>query len=135
MLDKDFEPKIKEENFVDEAIHGTLEKCPFSSLCQIGKRTFIPMSTPRYHLVNSLGYQIRNVRWFFHSLSSSQKQARVEMSQDLFQVLRFAKHHAWKYIVTLDESRFYFQMILIGSGLHMMNCHHLSKNRRLHVRN
>jgi hypothetical protein len=30
------------------------------------------------------------------------------MSQDLLQVLRLAKHHAWKYIMTLDEACFYF---------------------------
>jgi hypothetical protein len=68
----------------------------------------IPMSTVRYHLVNSLGDRIRNIRWVPHSLSSIQKQALVEMSQDLLQVLRLAKHHAWKCIVTLDEAWFYF---------------------------
>jgi hypothetical protein len=30
------------------------------------------------------------------------------MSQALLQVLRLAKHHAWKYIVTLSEAWFYF---------------------------
>jgi hypothetical protein len=45
MLDTDFEPKIKDENFIDEAILGVLEKCPFSSLRQIAKRMLIPMST------------------------------------------------------------------------------------------
>jgi hypothetical protein len=30
------------------------------------------------------------------------------MSQDLLQILRLVKHHAWKYIVALDEARFYF---------------------------
>jgi hypothetical protein len=30
------------------------------------------------------------------------------MSQDLLQVLPLAKHHAWKYIVTLDEAWSYF---------------------------
>jgi hypothetical protein len=54
------------------------------------------------------GYRIRNIRCVSHSLSSSQKQAPVEMSQNLLQVLRLAKHHAWKYIVTLDEVWFYF---------------------------
>jgi hypothetical protein len=29
------------------------------------------MSTFRYHLVNSLGYRIRNSRWVPHSFSSS----------------------------------------------------------------
>jgi hypothetical protein len=62
MLDTDFELKIEEENFTDEAILGVLEKCSFSSLRQIAKRILIPMSTVQYHLVNSLQYRIRNIR-------------------------------------------------------------------------
>jgi hypothetical protein len=73
MLDADFEPKIEDENFIDEAIIGALEECPFASLRQIAKRRLIPMSTVRYHLVNSLGYRIRNIRWVPQSLSLSQK--------------------------------------------------------------
>jgi hypothetical protein len=37
MLDTDFEPKIEEENFIDEIILGALEECLFSSLHQIAK--------------------------------------------------------------------------------------------------
>jgi hypothetical protein len=55
MLDTDFEPKIEEKNFIDEAILRALEGCPVSSLPQIAKRIFIPMTTVRYRLVNSLG--------------------------------------------------------------------------------
>jgi hypothetical protein len=104
----DFEPKIEEENFFGEAILGALEESPFSSLRQIAKRILIPMSTVQSHFVNSLGYRIRNIRWVLHSLSSNQKQARVEMNQDLLQILRRAKHHAWKYIVPLSEAWVYF---------------------------
>jgi hypothetical protein len=99
---------IKEEIFIDGAIFGALKEYSFSSLRQIAKRILIPMSAVRYHLVNFLLYRIRNIRWVPHSFSSSQKQARVEMSQELLQVLRLAKHHAWKYIVTLDEAWLYF---------------------------
>jgi hypothetical protein len=62
MLDTDFEPKIKEENFFDEAILGALEERPFASLRQIAKRILIPISMVRYHLVNCLGYRIRTIR-------------------------------------------------------------------------
>jgi hypothetical protein len=135
MLDTDFEPKIEEENFIDEVIHAVLEEWSFSSLRPIVKRMFIPMSTVGCHSVNSLGYRIQNARRILHSLSSSQKQSRVEMNQVLLQVLRLAKHHAWKYVATLDEARFYFQIILIGSGFHVMNYQYLFRNKRLHVRN
>jgi hypothetical protein len=30
------------------------------------------------------------------------------MSQDLLQVLRLAKHNAWKYIIALNKAMFYF---------------------------
>jgi hypothetical protein len=66
------------------------------------------MSEVRYHLVNSLGYRIKNIRFAPHSFPSSHKQARVEMSQGILQALRLAKHHAWEYTVTLDEAWFYF---------------------------
>jgi hypothetical protein len=121
-------PKLK-RNFIDEAMFGVLKECPFSSLHQIAKRLLISMSPVRCHLVNSLGYRIRNIRWVLRSRSSTQKQTRVEMCQDLLQVLRLTKHHAWKYIVTLNEAWFYFSITLIGSGCHMVNCHHLSRNR------
>jgi hypothetical protein len=61
MLDTDFEPKIEEENFIDESILGALKECPFSSLRQIAKRIPFSMSTVRYHLVNSLRYRIENI--------------------------------------------------------------------------
>jgi hypothetical protein len=72
MLDTDFEPKIGKENSIDEVILGVLEEGPFSSLCQIAKRILTPISAVQSHLVNSLRYQIRNIRSVPHSLSSSQ---------------------------------------------------------------
>jgi hypothetical protein len=108
MLDMDFQPKTEEENFMNETILGALEECPFSSLRQIAKRVLIPMNTVRWRWVNSVGFQIRNTPWVRLSPTSSQKQAGVEMSQELLQVFRLAKHHARKYIVTLDEAWFYF---------------------------
>jgi hypothetical protein len=80
MLNTNIKRKIKKENFINKAIIGALEECSFSSLRQIPRRIFVLMSTVGYHLVNSLGYRIRNIRWVPHSLSSSQKQTRVETS-------------------------------------------------------
>jgi hypothetical protein len=41
-------------------------------------------------------------------LSLAQKAARVESAIELKKVLCSAKHHGWRYIVTGDESWFYF---------------------------
>jgi hypothetical protein len=87
---------VQWQGFIADPVIAALEECPFSARRQIAKRTFIAMSMVQYHLVNSLGYRIRKIRWVLHSLSSSQKQAPVAMSQNLFQVLRLTKHHAWK---------------------------------------
>jgi hypothetical protein len=54
MFDTDFEPKIEEENFTNEAILEALDEYPLSSLRQIAKRILIPMSAIGYHLVNFL---------------------------------------------------------------------------------
>jgi hypothetical protein len=83
MIDSDFEPKIKQKNVIDDAILEALEECSFSSLRQIAKRILIPMSMVRCHLVNSLAYRVRNIRWVPHSLSSSPKQSRAEVRQEL----------------------------------------------------
>jgi hypothetical protein len=71
MLDTGFEPKIEEENIIDEAIIGALDKYLFFSFHHIPKGILIPISTVRYHLVNSLGYRIRNSQWVPHSPLSS----------------------------------------------------------------
>jgi hypothetical protein len=83
---------------------GLLRNAPFCSLRQIGRRTLIPTRMVQYRLLASLEYRIRNIRWVLHSLIASQKQSRIEISQDLLQVLRLVNNHAWKYIVTLDEA-------------------------------
>jgi hypothetical protein len=88
ILDTDFDPKIEEEDFIDEAILGVLEEYPLSPLRHIARRIFILISLVRYHLDNSLGYRIRNIGWVPHLLSSSQRQAHIEISQDFLQVLR-----------------------------------------------
>jgi hypothetical protein len=98
--------KLK-RSFINEAILGAPEECPFHSLHQIAKRILIQMST-----VQSSGqfFAVSNRK---HSMGSplaltEPKQVRAETSQDLLQVLRLAKHHAWRYIVTLDEVWFDF---------------------------
>jgi hypothetical protein len=47
---------------------------------------------------------VRNLRLVPHELSPSQKAKRVEMAIKLQQVLQSAKHCAWPYFLTGDES-------------------------------
>jgi hypothetical protein len=42
MPNTDFEPKIEEEHFIDEAILGALEKCPFPHSARLPKEDSFP---------------------------------------------------------------------------------------------
>jgi hypothetical protein len=44
ILDTDFKPKIEAEHFIDKAILGAIEECPFSLLRQIAKGILFVMS-------------------------------------------------------------------------------------------
>jgi hypothetical protein len=66
-----------------------------------------PPTTISRHLHTS-GYVVRNLYIFPHILSWTQKAARVESTIELKKVLCAAKHYDWRYILTDDESWFYF---------------------------
>jgi histone-lysine N-methyltransferase SETMAR len=51
---------------------------------------------------------VRNLRIVPHTLSPAQKVARVESAIQLKKILLSAKHRGWRYILTGDESWFYF---------------------------
>jgi hypothetical protein len=101
------ESKTPNSIIVDHTILQVLGDEPFSSVRQIAYRTRIPKTTVYNHLVHSLGYTVKHLRWVPHTLSLLQKQKRVEKSKALLELLFSMKHQSWKYIVTLDESWFY----------------------------
>jgi hypothetical protein len=51
---------------------------------------------------------MRNLHIVHHMLSLAQNAARVESAIELKKVLYSAKHYDWGYILTGDESWFYF---------------------------
>jgi hypothetical protein len=102
------EPDLRAPDTIDNAILQALDEQSFESLSQIAKRTLIPMSTVRYHLVNKMTYKLKHCKRAPHRLSEAQKQTRVATSKHLLDLLCSVQHQSWKYLVTLDEAWFYF---------------------------
>jgi hypothetical protein len=70
-------------DFVDETILIALEEELYSSICQISQNTLLSKSTAYHHLIGSLGYEVKHLRWVPHRLSEEQK-IRVQKSIELF---------------------------------------------------
>jgi hypothetical protein len=102
-----YPPTLLAMEVVNNAIFDAIEKQQFSSFRELAQLTCISRSTIHLHLTQSLGYVMKHLKWFPHSLYETQKIQRVNLSIELLDELRSIKHHGWKYIITLDESRFY----------------------------
>jgi hypothetical protein len=50
----------------------------------------------------------RHLRWVPHSLAAIRKAGRVTLSNESLGQFRPVEYHAWQFIITLDESWFYF---------------------------
>jgi hypothetical protein len=68
----------------------------------------IPATTIRYDLVDRMGQKIKDYKRVPHRLSAVHKQTRVTISRSLLDLLHSLQHEGWKYVVTVDESWFYF---------------------------
>jgi histone-lysine N-methyltransferase SETMAR len=90
-------------------IAEALTEAPFHSVRSLASTIKIPKTTIWRHL-HQAGYVVRNLRIIPHSLSDTQKATRVETAIDLKKVLMSAKHRGWRYILTGDESWFYFNI-------------------------
>jgi hypothetical protein len=102
------EPDLGAADTINNPILQALDEQPFASLCQIAKRTLIPMSTVRYRLVNKMTYKLKHCKRVPHRLSEPQKQTRVATSKCLLDLLGSVQDQGWKYLVTLNEAWFYF---------------------------
>jgi hypothetical protein len=90
-----------------------LEMMPFVSVRQILKMAIIPPTLAYRRLTKSLHFFLRQLFWAPHRFSHLQEHARVIMSKDLLKLLESRRHHSWKYIMTLDEARFYLLIFLL----------------------
>jgi hypothetical protein len=60
------------------------------------------------HLTQFLGFVVKHLCWVPHTLTPTQEAERAILSIEPLRQPRFLKHDGWQFIVTLDESRFYF---------------------------
>jgi hypothetical protein len=93
---------------IRDAILDALKQQPFSSVREIAKLTCIPRTTIHRHLTCSLGFVVKHLHWVPHTLTVTQKVQRVTLSKQLLGELQAIKDQGWQFIMTLDESWFYF---------------------------
>jgi hypothetical protein len=93
---------------IDDAILEALDRQPFSSVRELAKLPGIPTTRVYRHLTKSLGLVLKHLRWVPHTLTDTQKGQRVTLSNRLLLKLLSIKHNGWHFVITLDESWFYF---------------------------
>jgi histone-lysine N-methyltransferase SETMAR len=93
---------------VGNAILDALKQQPFSSIREIAKLTCIPRTTVHRHLTSSLGFVVKHLHWVPHELTANQKSLRASLSKQLLREVQSIQHQGWQFIITLDESWFYF---------------------------
>jgi hypothetical protein len=71
-----------ERSPVDETILTAFAEFPFlfSSVCELSRRICLPRSTVHRHLMPSLRFTMRHLRWVPNFLTVEQKQIRVQMA-------------------------------------------------------
>jgi hypothetical protein len=65
-----------ERSPVDEAILTAFAEFPFSSVCKLSRRICLPRSTVDWHLMQSLRFTARRLRWVPHVLTAEQNRSR-----------------------------------------------------------
>jgi histone-lysine N-methyltransferase SETMAR len=85
-----------------------LEKNPNASVCEIADEARIPKSIVFNVLRGRLHDSWRNCRLVPHALTEAQRRERVEKSIALLSLLAKAKRSFWQFIITSDESWFFY---------------------------
>ena len=100
----------KQPNYlVLNKIRKLIQREPWHTARSIEKETGIPKSTVHYHLTHFLGYRSVRTKYIPHVLTNDQKKKRVELSKQLLFMLRAEKKRNYMFIVTGDESWFYYK--------------------------
>ena len=94
---------------IDNLILKELNDDPTKSCRQIAHCIGYSVSSVHYVLSVRLGYKPYNFRWIPHVLNFSQKMARVNDSKALIEILKKAKRNGWHFILTGDESWFFYR--------------------------
>jgi hypothetical protein len=93
---------------IDTSIFRVLSRDPTASIPEIAREARLPASTIFYGLTTRMGYTYRRCRLVPHNLSVQQRNDRLKQSRELFEVLQNAKKLRWRFILTGDESWFFY---------------------------
>lgn len=94
---------------IDQLILMELNEDSTKSCREIACNTGYSTSSVHYVLTVRLGYKPYNLRWVPHVLNSSQKIYRMNDSKALINILKQAKKNGWHFILTGDESWFFYR--------------------------
>jgi histone-lysine N-methyltransferase SETMAR len=95
-------------DFVDCSIQNMLNREPGSSVREIAQELSSPVSTVFYALTVRMGYSSRKCHLVPQMLTPKQKEDRFRQSCELLDVLQAAKKLRWTFILTGDESWFFY---------------------------
>jgi histone-lysine N-methyltransferase SETMAR len=84
-------------------VEDEIRKNPFLSLRKLAELVDSNKDSVRDILIYKLGLKKRYLRWIPHSLSDSQKRARVSVAAEMLEVLRKAEKSNFKNVITGDE--------------------------------
>jgi hypothetical protein len=101
---------------IDQAILDARDRYPFSSIRELAHLICIPTTTIHRHLTQSRVFVVKHLRWVPHTLTPTNKIECATLSIEFLRQVRSIEHHSWQFIITLDESWFYFLQIMSRSA-------------------
>lgn len=105
-------PKIDFKLSAD--ISKLLQANPGLSANQIAAELGKPATTVKSYLHNVLHYEFKKTRWIPHFLTDEQRKKRVSEAQELLEVLEEAEADDFRFLVTGDESWFFYTSPKLG---------------------
>lgn len=100
-------PKL--DNQLEVKIRRLLEADPKLSANEIAAQLGRSPSTVKRYLHEVLQFEFKKTRWVPHFLTDTQKNQRKELSSELIDVLDSASTHNFRFLVTGDESWFFYR--------------------------
>jgi hypothetical protein len=94
----------------DAALRSILWDDPNGSLWTITDRLLILSETVRTYM-SRIDHTLKSLRWISHALTSDLEQIYFDLCLQLLPKLRAHAHNNWRYLVTGDETWFYYKYV------------------------
>jgi hypothetical protein len=103
-------PESEGDFSLEERIALVLSEEPFLSVRQITEKVMIWKLAVYRHLTQVTRLKLRHLKWVPHSLTEFEKINQVQSARELLELLQSVIHQRWQYIITTDESWFYWEI-------------------------